>query len=83
MRRSYGFRTFRVLELVVSLTLPAAGANSNPQILLRSHKRLLRGICGSGFKEPMQLAAGSIEGTLLSGQSHREWQDHRECERTA
>jgi len=28
-------------------------------------KRLVRGICGSGFKEPMQLAAGRVEGTLL------------------
>jgi VWFA-related protein len=26
---------------------------------------LVRGICGSGFKEPMQLAAGGVEGTLL------------------
>jgi hypothetical protein len=26
---------------------------------------LVWGICGSGFKEPMQLAAGGVEGTLL------------------
>jgi [1-hydroxy-2-(trimethylamino)ethyl]phosphonate dioxygenase len=44
---------------------PAYQAELSASSLLSLKFRLVRGICGSGFEESMQFAAGRVEGALL------------------
>jgi hypothetical protein len=57
-------------EQIVRVRIEAFSLDSNsvkvhPDGTGALKKRLVRGICGSGFEESMQLAAGGVEGALL------------------